>query len=425
MVQSFVITLREGLEAALILGIILTYLHKTQQGWLRKHVYLGLTFAILFSILGAIAFQLIQVNEEAYEGVIMLTAAVFVASMLFWMKRKAKGLRGKIESQIDQLTTTKGKTGLGILLFTFLMVFREGVETVLFLSAVSFTTTALLSFLGGLLGIALAATFGVLFVKGSVRVNLKKFFSITSAVLLVIVVQLVINGLHELFEAGWLPGGEREMALVGPIVRNDSLFLVVVLLLPLIMLLTVKGQPASVPDSESTSLSLTAAQRRKLLWQAKRESLWRMLAGTATVVIAMVITASHLYSSIPKELSPAHPVSAIDGVIRIPTSSLQLGLLHRFVYDLEGVPVRFLLMKQKEDEIKSAMDACLLCGDKGYYQDKNKDSVICRNCTAEIYVPTLGQGGGCNPLPLTSQLSSNEVIIKVSDLENNSYFFKK
>src|SRR5207247_1993907 len=139
----------------------------------------------------------------------------------------------------------EGKVGIlagedawfGLFLFVFLMVLREGVETVLILGAVTLNSTELLSFLGTLLGVLFAIAFGVMFVKGSVRINLQKFFRITTVILFFVAAQLVISGLHELSENEVLPSSKREMAIIGPIVRNDLFFFVTIFALAALMVL--------------------------------------------------------------------------------------------------------------------------------------------------------------------------------------------
>src|SRR5439155_1300491 len=227
MFQSLVITLREGVEAALIVGIVLGYLRKTGRGKLGRFVFGGLLAAVAASLLVAYFLHRLQMNElsDAYEGGLMLAGAVVVASMVVWMWKTGKRLRHEIEARLSDLDSNRtGFAPWGLFLFVFLMVFREGVETVLFLAAVSLRTTELLNFIGGVIGLALAIGLGVAFFKGSIKVNLGKFFSVTTLVLLVVAAQLLVSGVHDLSEAMVLPSGPTEMRIVGRLVNNDALF---------------------------------------------------------------------------------------------------------------------------------------------------------------------------------------------------------
>src|SRR5882757_245919 len=148
MLEALVITLREGVEAALIIGITLAYLAKIGRSELNRTVYAGLVSAFVASIGIAVALSKTNFNPDLFEGWIMLVAAFFVVSMVWFMSRAAKSLKGNIERKVGGLADNGSRVGL--FLFVFLMVLREGVETVLILSAVSLTTSELLSFLGTL-----------------------------------------------------------------------------------------------------------------------------------------------------------------------------------------------------------------------------------------------------------------------------------
>ena len=151
MLDAFIITLREGVEAALIVGITLAYLTKIGRAELRKTVYAALAAAFLGSIGVAIVISRTHLNEDVFEGWIMLVAAFFVVTMVVFMMKTGRKLKGEIEGKVGLLAGNDAWFGLFI--FIFLMVLREGAETVLILSAVSLNSTELMSFLGTLLGV--------------------------------------------------------------------------------------------------------------------------------------------------------------------------------------------------------------------------------------------------------------------------------
>jgi FTR1 family protein len=177
--QAFIITLREGVEAALIVGITLAYLAKIGRNDLRKSVYAALAAAFAGSIGGAVLLSHYKLNEDIFEGWVMLVAAVFVVTMIVFMMKTGRKLKGEIEGKVGLFA--RGDASIGLFLFVFLMVLREGAETVLILSAVTLNSSELTSFIGTVLGIVVAILFGVMFVKGSVKINFSgsrpRFFS--------------------------------------------------------------------------------------------------------------------------------------------------------------------------------------------------------------------------------------------------------
>jgi FTR1 family protein len=420
MFQSFVITLREGVEAALIIGIVLGHLRRSGRAAWAGVVYWGLAAALLASLAGGYVLSRVEVNQEAFEGWLMLAGAVFVASMALWMWRTGKHLKRQIESKLQQLAAAPSRTAaVGLFTFVFLMVFREGVETGLFLGAVSLRTGELLNFVGGVLGLAVAVGLGVAFLKGSVKVDLRRFFAVTTLVLLVIAAQLLVSGIHELSEAQILPSGQREMALIGPIVNNDAFFFVVVVALSL-FLIAAQGIQAAQAVVESSHLS--PPERRKRLAQHRRERFWKM-AGLAVGVLTIIsISAEFVYSRSAQSLSPAESVALESGEVRVAVSQLADRKLHRYAAQAGGANVRFIAILDGTDTVRVGLDACLICGTQGYYQDG--PNVICRHCAAAIYVPTIGMAGGCNPIHIDYRVEGETLIIAEAALAEAAKHFQ-
>ena len=412
MIQAFVITLREGIEAALIIGLITTFLKKSGNQRLLAAVWWGLFTAILASLGGAILFQHVPINQEVYEGTVYLTAAFFLITMVFWMARHAIHLKSEIEEKIGGLAQEAlpaWQSKVNLFLFTFVMILREGVETVLFLSALLLAEkNGALSLVGGLLGLACAAVFGILLVTGSLRIPLKPFFQTTSLILSLISVQLIVLGFHELFEAGIFPGGEREMALIGPVVRNQSLLWIFFLLIPILLLFFPSKK------KETSSETLSSSERRQSLAQEQRNKRTRI----AILILSIPIFAGLLYSfalSTPKKGPDPLPIQAKGEWIHIPIQSVVDGNLHTFNYTTDKTTIRFIVIQAGKDRFATALDGCQICGPRGYAQQGSK--IICIHCTAEIFPPTIGQAGGCNPIPFPSKMEKGEILIRTADLK--------
>jgi uncharacterized membrane protein len=295
-------------------------------------------------------------------------------------------------------------------------VFREGIETVVILSGVSLNSTELMSFVGTLIGVALAVVFGVLFVKGSVRIDLRKFFRVTTVILLFVAAQLIISGLHELSETGVLPSSKQEMAMIGPIVRNDYFFPITMLALVALMILLEYGRRTPGAPPGPPSPPATKAEERKQQWTARREKLWANLVVTAAFIFIFMVTAEFIYAKSVTALSPATEVSFdASGKAVIPTANIGEGDLRRYSADVQGVKVRFLLYRKPDGKIASIFDACQICGSVGFYKTAN--GIVCKNCAAPINPQSVGQPGGCNPIPLHSSEEGDSVVINLTDLK--------
>jgi high-affinity iron transporter len=210
MLQAFVITLREGLEAFLIVAISLAYLKKTQRGELLPAVHWGIVASVALSI-GAGLLLARARNQSLWEGVLGITAAFLVATMTIHMWRAGRTMKRDIEGRLA--AESSGKTGAaafaGVFAFTLLMITREGMETAMLVNALLFSAKAIDIAGGAIAGTVAAAFIAWLWSRFGHRVNLARFFQVTAIFLLVFVVQLLIYGFHELTEANLLPGSER------------------------------------------------------------------------------------------------------------------------------------------------------------------------------------------------------------------------
>jgi high-affinity iron transporter len=202
------ITFREGLEAALIVGIVIGYLVKIGQGHRARMAWAGVGTAVALSALlafgiSAVGAELEGRAEQIFEGVTMFLAVGVLTWMIFWMRFQARFLKVSLEKEV-QTAATSGQT-LALFGVAFVAVFREGVETALFLSASAFAADGGGTLAGALLGLAIAATLGWLIYASTVRLNVRLFFNVTSVLLLFFAAGLLAYGVHEFQEASLLP----------------------------------------------------------------------------------------------------------------------------------------------------------------------------------------------------------------------------
>jgi len=225
MLASFLLSLREGLEAALIIGIVLGVLVKLQRGDLNKQVWFGTGAAVLASVLAAIGLNLLGMKfegkaEAIFEGVTMLLAAGVLTWMIFWMHNSAGNLKREIEAQTKD--AVRGKGGQALFALAFLAVFREGIELALFLLAVQQTTSPTQTLVGALLGLAGAVVLGWFLFTSTRRLSFHGFFRVTNVLLIIFAAGLVAYGVHEFNEAGIIPAIIDPVWDINPILSDKG-----------------------------------------------------------------------------------------------------------------------------------------------------------------------------------------------------------
>jgi FTR1 family protein len=414
MFEALVITLREGVEATLVLAIAVSVLRRGGAAHLISALYTGALVALAASVGVAMLATHLTYNEELAEGIAKLVGAALVLSLTVWMWRSGPNMKREVESGLERATGGSGAFGVG--LFAFGMVFREGVETAIFLSAAGFNSQGVGLWIGALAGLALAIVFGALFIRGTLRVPLKPFFSLTSAVLLLIAVQLLIGGLHELSEAQVLPSSRTEMALIGPIIKNELLlFTLTVALAAGWLLFGPSTRPTKAPAGAVDGPEARLERAERASERARR----RWTGVVAVLVVGFLATAFVQNSRLP-DRPPAQPLEITGDSLAFDAATLVDGHAHFFSVVLPGSTsgaaqsMRFFAIRTG-DKVRTCFDACQICGDKGYFEDRG--ALVCRNCTSPISIASLGRSGGCNPIPLPSLLEGSRVAIGAAALE--------
>jgi FTR1 family protein len=411
MLSALLLALREGVEAALVVGIVLVYLNRTGRRALASYVWGGVILASAASVAAAVLLDRWQVSEDGFEGLLMLVASVLVISMIIWMNRVARHLKKEIEQRVEAFAQKSTRAaGWGIGLFVFLMVLREGAELVLVLRAVELSSAGVQVWIGTTVGIAIAVAVGVFFFQGTLRIPLHRFFKATSAILMVVAFQLALTGVHELSEAMWIPSSKTEMSTIGPIVRNEVFFFVLILGAATLLVLR-EWFSAKQPAAHEAA---NPAERRMREYEFRRQRRWSFAAAILCVAIVISFAGEYVYGRVAAAPSPAKTLVAQDNLVRIPLSELTDSSLHFYTADVSGTVIRFLVIHKQNGDYATALDACQICGTAGYRQEGQ--NVICRNCGASIYIPSIGQSGGCNPISVKSRVEGGQVIVDLSAL---------
>ena len=203
---SFLITMRETIEAALIIGILLAYVKKVDHRELRRDIWIGTVLAILTSIGSALIFYFVlgsfEQYEEIIEGIAMILAATILTWVIIWMMRTSKDIKGKLENKIEM--TIKTEQRFGLVFLAFISVVREGIETVLFMTGVIATESDTFTIIwSSMAGIAVSIVIAVIIFWSGQNIGLKQFFTVTSIFLIIFAGGMFAHGLHELQEVGW------------------------------------------------------------------------------------------------------------------------------------------------------------------------------------------------------------------------------
>jgi high-affinity iron transporter len=225
MLPSFLLSLREGLEAALVIGIVLGLLSKIKRADLQPAVWKGAAAAALVSILGAWILQMAGAKfegraEQIFEGVAMLLAAALLTWMILWMRRQASGMKKELEAGVQRAALQRGQGAVFGL--AFLAVVREGLELALFLFAAGVEASGAQVLAGAGLGLAAAAILGFLLFTSTARLSLRSFFVVTNVLLIFFAAGLVAHGIHEFNEAGLIPALIEHVWNINPILDEKS-----------------------------------------------------------------------------------------------------------------------------------------------------------------------------------------------------------
>jgi high-affinity iron transporter len=233
MLPTYLLSLREGLEMALIIGILLGALTKIRRNDLSPSVWLGTLSAAGVSILTAVLLTIFGLSledraEQIFEGTTMLIAAGILTWMIFWMRKQARFLKSELEAGVNKAAASAGKPAM--FWFAFVAVVREGVELALFITAAFFTgdqsqlTTNIIQTLAGtILGLGTAVLLGWTLFATTVRLDLRRFFQVTGILLILFAAGLVAHGVHEFNEVGWIPAVIEHVWDVNPILDETSL----------------------------------------------------------------------------------------------------------------------------------------------------------------------------------------------------------
>jgi high-affinity iron transporter len=231
MITSLFLSLREGLEAALIIGIVLGALRKTGRPDLNHPLWAGVISAFIVSLLSALLLRAVDkelegATEQIFEGVTLLLAAAVLTWMIFWMRHQSGSMKSQLESKVNQAANLRGAGALYFL--AFISVLREGIELALYLTASSLTSSGFQTLLGTAIGLFAACFLGYLIYNTTLHLNLQRFFQVTAVILILFAAGLVAHGVAEFNQAGVIPAIISPIWNLNPLLDDQSIVGVIV-----------------------------------------------------------------------------------------------------------------------------------------------------------------------------------------------------
>jgi high-affinity iron transporter len=225
MITSILLSLREGLEAALIIGIVLGALRRTDRSDLKRPLWAGVLSAVIVSLLSALLLRAVDKElkgpaEQIFEGVTLLLAAGVLTWMIFWMRRQSGSMKSELESNVNRAANLGG--GGALYFLAFISVLREGIELALYLTASSLTSGGVQTLLGTSIGLITACLLGYLIYTATIRLNLQRFFTITGVILILFAAGLIAHSVAEFNEAGIIPAIINPIWNLNPLLNDQS-----------------------------------------------------------------------------------------------------------------------------------------------------------------------------------------------------------
>ncbi len=226
MITSILLSLREGLEAALIIGIVLGALRRTGRSDLNRALWAGVLSAGLVSLISALLLRAVDMElkgsaEQIFEGTTLILAAGVLTWMIFWMQRESMGMRNRLESRVQK--AANGRSATAMYFLAFLAVVREGIELSLYMTAASLTLSGFQTLLGTAVGLTMAYLLGYLIFTAAIRLNLQRFFQVTGIILILFAAGLIGHSIAEFNEAGVIPAIISPIWNINPILNDHSI----------------------------------------------------------------------------------------------------------------------------------------------------------------------------------------------------------
>jgi len=426
MLEILALTLKDGLELVILSGILFGFIYKTKQKRLNLFGYWALVIALPFSAL--LSYSLINLTiEKEIETFFAFSGFILTLLMIAWVWWQSFSYQKSSNQQEEKLIRKSSVVSkilvaifvlyLGIKFETKLILFPKRITVNTMLST-GFNTELLLKYCGGIIGIILAVSFGIVLIKAHKKMNLKQSRNLVIILYLVSLIRLTILGLYGLMLKGFISATPEFISALAPFYNNVNRFFYIFLAIITVGLIIIAFKKEDRPSKGG----LNPAQLRKIKAQIRNKNRWIRTSVGVMVFFIALLALNYVYANRTVQLTPAVAIEPKNGEFTIAKEKLADEKLHRYSYQTtQGTVIEFFLIKKAEDAYGVVYDACEICGVAGYYQ--KDDQVICKNCDVVMNKLTIGFPGGCNPIPLKYTTTKKKIKIKVSDLIEREKLF--
>ncbi|RAK10274.1 putative membrane protein [Halanaerobium saccharolyticum] len=413
MLNTFVLTLKDGLEMVILAVFLFSFILKMKKRDLNKYVYWGLIIALPYSAL--LVYSLLNLKiEKGIESFMALIGLPIITVVIVWIWYQYfnfnKSKNRKSTSLFSKLTIFLTYLFLGINFETKLMLFPSKI-VVDSTFATGLNTELLLKYSGGLLGIVFSIIFAVILLKAQKKISLKQCLSITTVIYFVNFLKYSILIVYALMIYDLIPVTTTFLSFFAPFYNNLKMILYIMFGITAVWIVFVNFKPLKLKKDAS----LNPAQLRKLKANIRSKQRWARSALIAVIIFTSVFTFNYVYAGQTITEKPAVPLQVNNDKFVIQKNELKDEKLHRYSFTTEDeFVIEFFLIEKAEGAYGVVYDACNVCGDSGYYQDKDK--IICIRCDVIMNKLTLGFPGGCNPIPLNYSENEDSIVIQLDDL---------
>ncbi|GAB6100208.1 Fe-S-containing protein [Halanaerocella petrolearia] len=426
MLETLVMTLKDGLELAILSGLLFGFIYKTKQKKLSLYGYGGLGLALLFSALLAYSIANLRIEKEiktllSFAGFILTIIMVgwtWIQGAIYQGVSNKEGELSRYSSFLSEIIIFIFSLYLGIKFETKLLLFPTRI-TVDSMLTTGFNTELLLKYSGGVLGIILAISFSFVLVKAHKKMTLIQSRKLITLVYIANLLRLSVLSVYGLMIKGVISATPQLISSLAPFYNNIGYFFHILLGIVAVYLLINAFRKKELTISKDLNL----AQIRKVKAKLKNKQRWAKAGAIMVSFLILLLGVNYIYANQSVKLSPAVELEPSNGQFSIKKEDLADGKLHRYSYQTEdGTVIPFFLIKKAEGAYGVVYDACEICGAAGYYQ--REDKVICKRCDVVMNKMTIGFPGGCNPIPMEYAIDKDSIQIEVSELVKRKGMFK-